>query len=1040
MVRHPDGRVRPLLFDGQPLLRSAVFLDADGRLHVGTDALRLGYADPGRLEPNPKRRVDDGSVLLGETGVPVADLFAALLGAVAREAMTTAGFLPPAVLTHPASWGEGRRSVLLEALGKAGWPAGTRLVPEPVAAARYFADVLRRPVPVGSSLAVFDFGGGTLDVAVVRNEGVGRDGRARFAVTASGGADDLGGLDLDAAIADHLGRSLAAAEPAAWRALTEPVTLAQWRARRQFWEDVRGAKEMLSRSAFAPVPVPGVEDAVHLTRDELEAVADPLVRRGVAEAAEVVAAAGLKASELAGLFLVGGSSRVPMVARLLHGELGIAPTVLEQPEMPVAEGAIGAAWADAREPVRYAAGLAPAAPPGKDEPARLADTLAEEPSLASTLAGEPSFASMPSEPFAGEKPIKRASGPGEGGRNGGGPGVAAGGPASVVAGPAAAGTGSAGVGTWAAGAGMGHGPGGADVEDERLQSTPVDPWATGEAASLPTAADSFAAHQVSSPSGLRGSGGGPAGGEGAVATPPGGAASGGSAAWPVSDSPSGSLAGRASRPRAGAANGPAGKARRLLGGAEGGEPAGSPVRRVTTPSAAASSRGRVRRPYVMILAVAVSLMLVAGAALVWVLWPGYRALDYHPLSEPRRTAAVVPVSSDWADAAIIGDRTYFASSSTETGAVGVVAVEIGATKPSWTSTKAGTAQRWTSMVALPVGVALFTDADSITSSRRIAVLGADNGALLWQRAMADDDEVHFAGDTAVVTDHARKRLIGLRLDDGTERWSTADPAGSSGTEPAVLAVTTPKDLEGPATVFGRAYEPDLGDDPRIVEIGADRSVRVLDADTGKVLTSRQNVADPHDEMVAHNGRLIVLQPNDQRIVSYKLDKLGEPAVLYTAQGRNSQMKDVTPCGDDRVCFGEEVGYDGKTDAVVALDVTGGDQVWRYPLANIDTLVPVGEAVIGTSTSGDTTLIDATGKKVWTRKGEAARLDGGNLLEFSKPLSRSPDNPAVAGRHLGDQAVPLGYLSDIRSDTCAWNTSVLACVAEKDFVTQEFAPR
>lgn len=104
MLRHPDGRARPLLFDGQPLLWSAVFLDTGGKLHVGTDALRLGYADPGRLEPHPKRRVDEVTLRLGETSVPVSDLFAAQLGAVAREAVATAGFLPPAVLTHPASW------------------------------------------------------------------------------------------------------------------------------------------------------------------------------------------------------------------------------------------------------------------------------------------------------------------------------------------------------------------------------------------------------------------------------------------------------------------------------------------------------------------------------------------------------------------------------------------------------------------------------------------------------------------------------------------------------------------------------------------------------------------------------------------------------------------------------------------------------------------------------------------------------------------------------------------------------------------------
>ena len=98
---------------------------------------------------------------------------------------------------------------------------------------------------------------------------------------------------------------------------------------------------MLSRTTVAPVAVPGVEAAVPLTREELE-------RRGRrrccagrwSETRRVVAAAGLRPEQLAGLFLVGGSSRIPLVARMLHAELGIAPTVLEQPELPVAEGAL----------------------------------------------------------------------------------------------------------------------------------------------------------------------------------------------------------------------------------------------------------------------------------------------------------------------------------------------------------------------------------------------------------------------------------------------------------------------------------------------------------------------------------------------------------------------------------------------------------------------------------------------------------------------------------------------------------------------------
>ena len=119
----------------------------------------------------------------------------------------------------PRRVGTRRRETLAEAAARAGWPPPL-LVPEPVGAARYFADVLRRPVPFGSSLAVFDFGGGTLDVAVVRNDG------AHFAVIGSGGIEDLGGLDIDAALVDHLGRTIAQSRPDVWQA-SEAGTTAQ---------------------------------------------------------------------------------------------------------------------------------------------------------------------------------------------------------------------------------------------------------------------------------------------------------------------------------------------------------------------------------------------------------------------------------------------------------------------------------------------------------------------------------------------------------------------------------------------------------------------------------------------------------------------------------------------------------------------------------------------------------------------------------------------------------------------------------------------
>ena len=930
MLRRPDGRTRPLLFDGRPLLPSAVYLDPGGRLHVGVDALRLGQADPARLEPHPKRHVDDDSVLLGDgASVPLADLLAALLDAVAREAVATAGFLPPATVTYPASWGAPRRAVLTEALSRAGWPAETALLSEPVAAARYFAEVLRRPLPVGSSLAVFDFGGGTLDVAVVRHDGPG----AAFSVTASGGIDDLGGLDLDAALVDHLGKSLAGSEPAAWQALTEPVTLAQWRARRQFWEDVRGAKEMLSRSSFAPVPVPGVEQAVHLTRDELEAATDPLVRRGVAEAGAVIKAAGLRPSDLAGLFLVGGSSRVPLVARLLHSELGIAPTVLEQPELPVAEGATLSAARPSNPDATTAASPDLSAAPDKTAAADGPLTPAANGPLTAAANGPltATMASTTPTPFPAAPPV----------------------PAPVPAPPAA-------------------GP-----PDDRNYAEPVDPWATGEAAAI--AAGGY--------------------------SPPG----------------SPSTPGTPSR------FGPP-SAESWLASNETPHPDGPPP-------AAAQPRRR-RRRLLAAGAAAVVVLLAAGATAAWAFWPKYPSLDYQTLGEPVDIASAVPMGSGWKEAAVRGNRAYLGNADYETGKAGVVAIDTDATKPAWTNSEAGTAKNWETMIALPVGVVLISQADYQTSTRYLVVLSADNGEKLWDRTLGGDDEVWFTGERAVQDDSANKRLVGLDIATGEEKWTQDDPAGTSA--PSLVSASTPADLSGPAGPSGRPLNPDLGDDPRFVQIGGDRSARVIDGNTGEITATRPNVADTDDELVAHNGRLIVRESEGaHRLVAYGLDKLDGVDIIYTAPSPDARLFQLTACGDDRVCAIEGSGAGDKDAQVVSVDVTDGKLVWKTAAPTAGILVPVGEAVLA-SYSSDTRLIGADGKEVWDGDRAAVRLNQSNILEFSKPLAGYATEPAVAGRHLGDDSVQLGPLPEAFTESCSWNTTHLVCATAKDFVIRQFA--
>ncbi|GAA1527121.1 hypothetical protein GCM10009827_050160 [Dactylosporangium maewongense] len=319
-----DGRVRPVLFDGREQLPSGVHAGADGALVAGLDAERLARADPAAFEPNPKRRIDDGTVLLGPHAVAVPDALAAVLRVVAARA--PGGHV---VLTVPAGWGAPRREVLAEAAARAGLGA-VDLVSEPLAAAAYLT-AAGSPVPPGAALLVVDLGAGTADLAVVR------DGQ----VVAQGGLD-VGGLDVDAALVGVLGAVVSAAAPAAWQRLESPVTAADRRDRLLLWQEVRAAKESLSRLSVAPVHVPGYPSDPHLTREELESVATPLLAPVAELAADLVAASGAGGGEPAEVLLVGGGSRLPSLARLLHARLGVAPTTVERPETVVAEGALHA--------------------------------------------------------------------------------------------------------------------------------------------------------------------------------------------------------------------------------------------------------------------------------------------------------------------------------------------------------------------------------------------------------------------------------------------------------------------------------------------------------------------------------------------------------------------------------------------------------------------------------------------------------------------------------------------------------------------------
>ena len=386
-----DERVRMLLFDGSPALPSAVFLDPSGVLLVGRDAVHSARMAPERYEPNPKRRIDDQTVLLGDSVLPVVELIAAVLRSVAAEAQRVAGApVAHVVLTHPAAWAHTRQEMLVRAAERAALPLPT-LVPEPVAAADTFLAVSGGTVPVGGSLVVYDLGAGTFDASVVRRSAAG------FDVVAAEGLSQAGGLDIDAAIVGYLAAMDAGRHAEAWTRLLRPSTSEQRRANRLLWEDVRVAKELLSRAGGTHVHVPLVGLDVPLSREQFEFLARPILDATVTATRAALNSARVATGDVADVFLVGGGSRIPLVATLLQQAFGRAPTIIEQPELAVAEGGL-----------RVAARRATldAVPPGPLPVAALAPMYAPgEPSSAGPAMGSDGVYQVSAQPAGPTLPV-----------------------------------------------------------------------------------------------------------------------------------------------------------------------------------------------------------------------------------------------------------------------------------------------------------------------------------------------------------------------------------------------------------------------------------------------------------------------------------------------------------------------------------------------------------------------------------------------------------------------------------------------------------
>ncbi|MCC6438546.1 MAG: Hsp70 family protein, partial [Acidimicrobiales bacterium] len=350
------------------VMPSVVYARPDGELLVGERADRRGMAEPQRVAREFKRRMGDPNAIdLGGTRLTADRLMAALLPSILETATEKEGGPPDRLaLTHPANWGQAKRTLLRESVNALGLDLPPlQLVTEPEAAAIYYAETER--IDVGEVVAVYDLGGGTFDAAVLRKTDTGFT-----LVGPPEGIDRLGGVDFDAAVFAHINRVLDGAldqvdanDPAVASGLS------------RLRADCVEAKEALSADTDVNIPVllPGIRTELRMTRNEFESMIRPALGDTIGALKRALRAAHVVPSDVKVVLLVGGSSRIPLVAQTVGAEIGRPVAIDVHPKHAVALGAALAADVahrgpqPATEPTAPAAAAAVVAAPAAPTPA-----------------------------------------------------------------------------------------------------------------------------------------------------------------------------------------------------------------------------------------------------------------------------------------------------------------------------------------------------------------------------------------------------------------------------------------------------------------------------------------------------------------------------------------------------------------------------------------------------------------------------------------------------------------------------------------------